>query len=253
MFNYFTESLKDVIGHLRPLFQRGACYVREDGKIGIKGKNVWDVPWVYTVPEEDRNCIIPKTVLFPYYGFIPSRCHKCWKVVVRPQTLSELFKLYELQKRLGLSSKVGIEDRPIVEGVYGGYFYNDSLEEGLACKIVVERLVSSEIGLNVSVILKRGCTEYEHKHPNPDTWRITEQQKETEADLADLLILETKKVIQTDYIIRNVKRKWVERACEVGDETYREFTGGRSLYPSIKTYAQEGDNAEKESIKEIRI
>lgn len=239
MFDYFEEAPRDIIGHLRPLFKQGACYIREDLKIGLKGTNTWNVSWIYTLFGEDRDCIIPLQVLFPHYGFIPSRCHRCWKVVVRPRTLKELFALYELQAWLKLPSKVGVEERPYIHSTYGGYFYSNTLEDGLACKTRVEKAIAADISPDIPIILKRGCTEFEQKYPNPATWTITKEQEEVEADIAEWLVLETKKVDQSELVIRNVKRRWVELAYACGDETYRDFTGGRPLYPAIKTYPQE--------------
>ena len=65
--------------------------------------------------------------------WVPSKCMGCWKVVVRLKTLKQLFSLLQLQMRMGRPSKCGIEVRESVNGLYGGYFYNHSLEEGLEC------------------------------------------------------------------------------------------------------------------------
>ena len=234
-FDYFEESAKDIIGHLRPLFAKGACYVREDTKIGVRGINIWDVPWVYTVPEKEPYCILSRQVVFPHYGWIPSRCHKCWKVVVRPRALKELFALYELQKQLDLPSKVGLEERPQIHEIYGGYFYNDTLDKARQCKVVVERRVAADISPDIPIFIQRGCSEYEDKFPDTTAWKISREQKDIETHLAKWLVLETKKADQSELVIRNVKRKWIERACEVGHE-YRQFSGGRPLYKTKMIY-----------------
>jgi len=243
MFDYFGDAPKDIIGHLRPLFARGACYVREDGKIGIKGNNVWDVPWIHVMPKggeiEARDrlalCFLSMDVKFRFYNFVPIRCHACWKVVVRPRTVKELFALHELQKELNLWSKAGIEERPFVPAIYGGYFYNDTIEEGHECKSIVAKAVASEISRDIPVFLKRGCTEYERVFPERG-WRIPPGQKEFEAWMDDLLVLEVNKIQPPDFMELNAKRKWVERAFEIGDATYLDFTHNRPLHPLPEAY-----------------
>ena len=244
MFDYFEEAKHDIIGHLRPLFKKGALYVREDGKIGITGRNWSHIPWIYIVSkrgvEKEHNrkavCFVSKDIKFKYYHFIPIGCHACWKVVVRPRTLKELFALHDLQKELGLWSKAGIEERSIVPAVYGGYFYNPTLDKARKCKIIVEKAVASEISSDIPIFVKRGCTEYEKLFPEPRHWKIPLGQKEFEAEMDDLLVMEVNMSPPPDYVVRNTKRQWVERAFEVGDETYRLFTGGKALGQLVTTF-----------------
>lgn len=242
MFDYFKDSPKDIIAHLRPLFQRGVACVR-DGKVLINGEDSWDVPWIYITPEggieEEHNCraicFMCAEIKFKGWSFIPIRCHSCWKVVVRPRTLKELFALHELQKEMGLWSKTGIEDRPKIPAVYGGYFYNDTLDKARQCKVVVEKRIAADISPDIPIYIKRGCTEYEEKFPEPRHWKIPPKQKEFEAYLDDRIILKARKAMQPDFVALNVKRKWVERAFELGQE-YRTFTGGRELHELTTTY-----------------
>lgn len=243
MFDYFEEAPKDIIGHLRPLFEKGACYVREDGKIGITGKNASRVPWIYITPEggveEEHNrkatCMVCMDIKFKYYKFVPIRCHACWKVVVRPRTLSELFALHELQKELGLWSKAGIEERPYVPANYSGYFYNDTLDKARQCKVVVERRIAADISPDIPIFIQRGCTEYEKVFPER-SWRIPQGQKEFEAELDALLVVEVNRINPPDYVVRNTKRQWVEFAFQRGDATYLEFTHNRPLHQLPETY-----------------
>jgi len=240
MFDYF-ESQYDIIGHLRPLFARGVAYVR-DGKVHIKGNDSWDVPWIYITPDGEAEehtrkavCFMCQEIKFKYWHFIPVRCHNCWKVVVRPRTLKELFDLHELQKELNLWSKAGIEDRPRTPHIYGGYFYNKTLKEARKCRAMVQEAVSSKINPDIPINIKRGCTEFEEKFQESKQWTIAPGVQEFEDYLDERIVLDIEKSPQPDFVILNVKRKWVERACEVGHD-YLDFAGGRSISTLVTTY-----------------
>jgi len=124
-----------------------------------------------------------------------------------------------------------------VPAVYGGYFYNDTLSDAQICEATVKKAVASKISPDIPIYVKRGCTEYEKEFPESKHWKIPPGQKEYEAELDDLLVLEVKRIDPPDYVVRNAKRKWVERAGELGHE-YRQFTGGKTLpfIPLITTF-----------------
>jgi hypothetical protein len=180
--------------------------------------------------------------------FIPSQCQDCWKVVVRPQTLKQLFALLDLQIRLGRHSKCGIEDRKSVRGHYGGYFYNRGVEAGLECYTAVRDAMredpilcdllkeTDENGVPKLVLLKRGCTEFEYLLGRSDRWQITEEQMELENMLNDVFVRQLSSEIQPWFVVNHVHRKWIEFAWDRNDPTVLEFTGGKLLYPPYVTY-----------------
>jgi hypothetical protein len=158
--------------------------------------------------------------------------------VVRPTTLKELFQLHDIQVELDRPSKCGIEKRYTVHALYGGYFYNNSLEEGLKCKKDIEALLHDKIGPHVKVFLKRACTEFEHKFGDSTKWEITEDQVKLERRLEDLFIDAAQKNTQGTELKKHVMANWVRFAYAQGDPTAKEFMS-KPLYPPYVTYEEE--------------
>ena len=86
-----------------------------DGRFVPSNAKVGEMPpWVYTQQFKGLRCDINQAVFWEIYKHIPTQCRNCWKVVVRPRTLKELFDLYELQKDMGVPCKCGMEVRDTV-------------------------------------------------------------------------------------------------------------------------------------------
>jgi len=245
---YQSVSDDDIISKFRPMLQNAGWKLRdEDGKICVGSSSIaWDTPWHHVCHDAFLDCQRWHHVLFdlfsrtmpPDEAFVPSACQQCWKVVVRPDTLLGLFSLLDLQKHLGRPSKCGIETRPYVNGLYGGYFYNHSLEEGLECyKIVREKVDETpHLGKDTSVILKRACTEFEKKMGDSSKWVITPKQIYIETLVNKWFVRNDVYREQPQHAIANVHKKWIEWAYANGDETYKHFTNGKPLYVPVKTY-----------------
>ena len=134
----------------------------------------WNVPWHYINDDPERAARCRKLlILFQAFNFKPSFCRdSCWKVVVSPRTLRELYQLRLIQLDMVDADpkcwcKCGIEMRPINGGVlYGGYFYENSKEVGLKRWHEVRSLVD----FGIPVILKRHCTEMELRFGDPEKY-----------------------------------------------------------------------------------
>jgi len=227
----------DIIEYLEPLLSSAGYYINERGKITRKGGLAWNTPWVHVVAAPNKRCNLDHNIIFNNFEFIPKRCHECWKVVVSPRTLSELMQLETVERELGLPSKCGIEIRSYTPRLYGGYFYCDSLEHGRSTYKTVREAVSDAISPDISVILKRGCTEYELIVGPSPYWVITPEHEELERRIEQRVELPVQLgVNQPDYVIDHVKKRWVEWAYAAGDETYKEFTGGEAIYPDTVKY-----------------
>jgi len=121
-FNYETLRQLDVVALFKPLLQAGEFYIRpEDGRITIKHRAAFETDWVHVKRCPKRRCALWHHIMFNYAQFVPKFCMNCWKVVVKPRTLSELFKLMKIMEDLGVYCKCGIERRSTVHGLYGGY------------------------------------------------------------------------------------------------------------------------------------
>lgn len=231
----------DIIGKIEPLMQASMYVPRiEDGKLVRRATGMaYNTPWVF-VKTLERRCDLAHNIFMPYLQFIPSFCQSCWKVVVRPRTVVELFNLYELMKHLDLESKCGIEPRPSVDGLYGGYFYCISKAQGLKRYKLVREHINDWLAPEVKVILKRYCTEFEHKFgPSDETKKLTKEQKFQEDYFCRFMPFEGVGHPQPEFLQAFVMLEWIRFAFKSGDPTYSELTGGKSLYDPLVTYHEE--------------
>lgn len=241
----------DVLEWLKPLWDGGGWVLNKEGKLEINRSQVAiETPWVHHGHTGWAHCLLWSRIMFQAVSlrmseffadgkpFVPSGCQNCYKVVVRPKTLVQLFALDELEISLGRPSKCGIEVRDSVHGLYGGYFYNQGLEAGKECYAVIRKAVDNDVSLGpqVPVILKRGCTEMEHTVGPSDKWEVTEEQKVVEDLINEWVISEKDLSEQPEPIVWRVKRKWIESAFAHGDSTYSKFTGGKPVTPGYITY-----------------
>lgn len=235
MFNYTESSKYDIDGMCKPWLDTGQAKKRADGVIEVAVTKLHNSPW-YHVNQLNGGCSTWQQIIFPFVGYVPMRCMSCWKVVVRPRTLVELFALAEIQEGCQYKCKCGCEPRVFVHGNYGGYFYFTSKEDGLDGLDHISRIVKDKISPNVKVILKRGCTEFEGSFPHSATWQPLKGQKELEKYILDRVVLAAQTFDQTPEEVLHVKRGWVEFAYDRGDPTAIDFNGGKPLYTPPDTY-----------------
>lgn len=232
---------EDYIRYLQSAIDNGQLKWSNDypDKLEPMTRGTIDNSWVVILrgKEHHGQCMFSSAILFNlvlknfYPHLVPSYCQECWKIVARPQTLRQLWDICDLQASMQIPSKAGIEQRKEVFGLYGAYWYNRSLEDG---KELYKKL--SEL-IEVPLILKRGCTEMEMNCGDSSKWQVYPNQLETEEKFRNLIVIEKyNPVIQTDWVIRNIKRRWIEWAWEHGDKTVYEFTDGKPLVPAYRTY-----------------
>ncbi len=253
--SYYNGCVQqDIISVVRPLISAAGYKLRDcDGKFIADTTMAFDTPWHHVYHHPTLNCHLWNKIIFEFVSmaqepgkrFVPRKCQECFKVVVRPNTLFQLFSLLELQKGMGRPAKCGIEVRDTVSGLYGGYFYNVGLENGLECYTEVRKAVDAHpnLGPDVKVLLKRACTEYELECGDSDKWEVTPEQNVLEDQVETLFINDIIHRTQPDHVIALVHRRWIEWAYAHNDETYKPFTNDEPLYPPYVTYhhlAEEG-------------
>jgi hypothetical protein len=235
----------DVAEFFRPMIENEGFHVdTHTHKVTALARGAdLDHPWVHVRQDKKRLCHVYRN-LFTTKRIIHKKCLACWKIVVRPRTVVELFYLLEIQKRMSSRwndcwCKCGIEERDHVHGLYGGYFYTNSKEAGLERLAQVRDWVGRYISPDVPIYLKRYCTEFEmmsgvssheyQRHPDAGRW---------EAIIDKVLDVTKSMQGQPTWLQEHVKRRWVQFAYKHGDETYMELTRGNSLYPDIHTYEE---------------
>ncbi len=246
-FSRYEELQGANIVNQAALLLQSGWQVGLDGKISFPFETAMTVgsPWIHIKQASWAKCNLWHQILFDKIfpqikkpGWVPIECQSCWKVVVRPTTLQQLYHLLFIQKALNLPSKCGIERRDSVCGNYGGYFYNHSIHEGLECLKLVRKNVTDNIknGEDVEVFLKRGCTEFEHRAGDSRFWTFTEEQVAVEALVMQNVDHEVEKTLQPENIQIDVEQRWIEFAFERGDLTYKLFTKGKPIFPDYVKY-----------------
>lgn len=240
-------SVYDQLGHgnlikkLGPMFNNGRLAIdTETGKIKLGERILYlKSPWLGSHIEPWRKCDLWLNMIESgCLHFIPTECRSCWKVVVRPKTLKQLFQLYTYQRNSTVECKCGIEVRKHVRGNYGGYFYTGSYEE-CGERYLQVRTAMDEIDPTMTVIMKRSCTEYEHTLGSS-----AEYVRPHDADMWEDLMLKWIDYnhggnAEPPYFVQHVRQFWIEFAWERDDPTVDEFIGGRQLFPPVHTYHED--------------
>lgn len=249
MEKYTDLHKQDLLEPIRPLLEKGTYKFNQHGKLESELRMAPGTPWIHVRQDARKNCGMWHQIWFNFYGIVPSYCQNCWKVVIRPTTFKELLMLYEILVELDRPSKCGIERRDSVPGLYGGYMYNDTLEDGQECYEVITKEVNEKIGPHVKTILKRACTEFEHKFQNARYWEVSEYQKKLESALEKMFVDYGKIHDQPLVLQKHVMANWMKFAFAHGDPSVNEFLT-EPLYPPYDTFH---DNPEvgKKPVEEL--
>ncbi len=226
---------RDIVAPIAPDVRNNTVELTDES-IVVTEKLVDDLPWVHQRLAEDRQCSRHSTIYSALYGFIPQNCHHCFKIVARPKTLSDLFKVREVQKKLDRPSKCGIEEREHVHALYGAYWYcpiSEGLKGARELYNIVKAEVEASLGEGTGVILKRGCTEMELNHGPSDRWVYTAAHAELEMHLDNHYEVKRRDKVLPKYLETRTIRRWIEWAYSHGDETYREYTDGPLTRPVV--------------------
>ena len=238
---YSQLKTEDYIRYLQPAIDSGQLRWSNEypDKLEPMTRGALENNWVVIIQnkEQQNQCMFNSKILFnmvsKYYSprLVPSYCQECWKVVTRPKTLRQLWDIYELQTAEQIPAKCGMEERSEVFGPWGAYWYTRSVEEGRALHARLSVLMDTPL------ILKRGCTEMEMNCGDSSKWEVYPEQLEIEKKFRDLIVTwKYDPVKQTDWVIRNIKRRWIEWAWGHGDSTVFEFTDGQPLMTPYRTY-----------------
>jgi tetratricopeptide (TPR) repeat protein len=115
------------------------------------------------------NCNRHKKI-FNTFNVIPKFCFGCYKVQIEPRSVLELIKLFVIFDQIKLSKnntrKCMIEMRLEISGFYKGLIYCSNLEE--ACQIAdcLKIIIKEQIGSELPLTVKRGCSEYSIAFPD---------------------------------------------------------------------------------------
>jgi hypothetical protein len=141
--------------------------------------------------------------------------------------------------------KCGIEQRHWVPSLYGAYFYTQSKQGGLERYEQVRKEVDRKIGTDISVILKRACTEFELKDVDSSKWHKSKWALHMEKLFFENSNVGKQAQKQPDILKVHVMRKWIQFAFENADATAVLYNNNQPLYtPSVTYHTEKIENAE---------
>lgn len=188
--------------------------------------------------------------VFNKYNVIPKFCFNCYKVVIEPRTVMELFKLVIVFLKHDLPNdnvrKCLAEGRENVPGTYKGMIYCLGIDEGKAILQIYNDLLAQEISKNIPIALKRGCSEYALSYPEyaaaEQDMKYREEWQKHE-DIADENMTFNRKINTNathnhdGYSLRDAEAMlaWLRYAATIGDLSYLDITGSTlSPYQNLK-------------------
>lgn len=242
-YTHWNRIERWVMERLAPRLNAGHFAIDLDGKIRLKRTLALDVPWVFIRGREFGDCYMLKDVWFETFKIVPSFCQKfCWKVVLKPKTVADLFKLHDIMQALNVIGKCGIERRVYVRGHYGGYIYNNSKEEAMDNYNLINEILKVNV-LEMPVSVKRGCTEFESVCPS-DKWEVSPDQFEIEKKLLEIFNSDPIPPYQPQWVKNNIKRSWIHHAYKHGDDTYKLCIPAEDaeFYQPSVTYHEQQEN-----------
>ena len=195
-------------------------------------------------------CIFLNRFMFRHvYGeaAVPFGCRDCYKVKVVSNSLREMVAVKDMAEKdlaesVPASSKSGVEvDNSENQHVYGSYFYFLGLDRARAAYKVLRAKIDqhSKLGAGVKMLIKRGCTNYERRCGPSDQYKFDPRQEEIERHLSSRFVADVRMGAKKAVRDKIQFLEWVRTAYRIGDDTYKDFTDGKDLYPSAVTYPPE--------------
>jgi hypothetical protein len=202
----------------------------------------------------ERDCGFLNQFMFEHiYGgaCVPVGCATCYKVKVEPQTMRQLMAVKKISEGFDCSAKSVPEvDNSGNQSRYASYFYLTGLDQARAVYKEVRAKVDADaaLGPSVKVIIKRGCTNYEHACGPSDRYTFDPRLKDVEGYFRALYrppkpVPTPAKKYQDAAVLLQIART----AYRIGDNTYRDFTGGKEIFPPTICYDPNGPDEEGSS------
>ena len=204
------------------LLNTGRFNAGRDGRlVPAKSQGAYNAPWIFAnYGGRNKFCGWWNEYYCGHFKVIPSHCRfACWKTVIKPNNLRELFEVYEILRILDLPSKCGMDLRDYTYGAWAGFVYGDTLAIGRNyCDLVRER-----VPLHIPVFVKRGCTEMERLVPS-DKWDDLNDHTEKEMILTDRFSFDEGSGMfrQGEWTKARIKERWLRHAIKIGDPTAQE-------------------------------
>jgi hypothetical protein len=181
---------------------------------------------------------------------VPAGCAACYKVKVETQSMRQMMAVKAIAEGFPRRAKSGAEvDRPDNQSLYATYFYLTGLDEARRMYKQVRARIDADpdLGPSVKVIIKRGCSNYERACGPSDRYTFDSRLEGIERYLRERFVTppaapEPDKKYRDAAILLETARV----AFRIGDQTYKDFTGGQALFRPTVSYDPE-DHGETSS------
>jgi len=196
-------------------------------------------------PINRRICLFNNKFLYRLaYGeaCIPFGCKDCFKVKVIPRTLIELTSLLEIANGLSFTAKFGFElkNRLNRSGPYqyAAYFYFVDLKEAKKAYATISKIIdaSHNMGEDVKILIKRGCTHFEMKFGPSNKWTFDTGFEAIESLLEHFYHGECRRTKLKKENKHAVSKEWLALVSQAVDENNTANTKEKKKYPKIVTY-----------------
>lgn len=178
---------------------------------------------------------------------VPFGCSACYKIWIHTRSLRALFALKGLLDRTPYSSKIKIEAlNPLSSNVYLAVVYGGSLPETRAAFSGLRLLIDAnpQLGLEVPMEIRRGCQNYEQACGASDQYLFAQELSTIESVLHARFIDKPPSSRTKNQRDAAAKLRMIQIAHQLGDESYKDFTGGKSLSFSAVRYSHTDNNME---------
>jgi hypothetical protein len=229
---------KTVGARLEAAIASGQIVRRPDGKFELR--QVSNQPYIGNHREFGPCCEFLNEFIFTHiYGkkAVPIGCRDCYKVKVVPETLRQLIAVNDIAQGFSCSSKSGSEvDKPDTQSLYASYFYLLGLDKARAVYRKLRAAIDAhpKLGPKVKVFIKRGCTNYEHACGPSDRYTFDPRLAEIEGYFWSRFA--RRKKPEKKYRDAMVLMHLIRTAYRIGDDSYKDFTDGKDLFPPTVTY-----------------
>ena len=227
-----------IADNLRAAIEAGSLVENADGTLQLADHGPDPGDWITVHHRPPMDCEFLFGLMFRHAyakSAVPHGCQACYKVKVLPNTLRELVAAWEIGRQIACTSKWGIDlYNPYSQNVYAGFFYATGLDEARDVYKAARAAFDADprLGPALSMIIKRGCSEYEARVGPSDRWQFTPDMAVVEERLRAKFRRSGRKLDRAPLTVM----RWIEFAFRSGDETYMDFTQGRRLRPPAVTY-----------------
>ncbi len=236
--------------NLEAAIQRGAVTRHPDGRLQLAPAEHYVEPVgrgggaLHKRGATARGCDFLNAFLFKQVydrQAVPLGCQNCYKVRAATRTLRALIAMKALADDTGQTTKTAAEvDNPANTALYATHIYFNGLDGARETFAALKATVDADpdLAANVTLSIKRGCTNYERRLGPSDGYRFDPAQQAVEAHLRARFTRETPPKVTSGKALTALRMMDLVRvAYRVGDETYKDFTDGKPLHEPLVDYA----------------